>query len=56
MLELAGQLPKGKNNLYVNHDIIRALYHTGRLPYDMFCYPLVPKALLLTHEKKRIRT
>ena len=52
ILELAERLPKGRNNLYVNHDILRALYHTGRLPYDMFRFPLVPEALLLTHEKR----
>ncbi len=52
ILELARRLPKGRHNVFVNHDIIRALYHTGRLPYDLFCYPLVPEALLLTHEKK----
>ncbi|MCX5644971.1 MAG: DUF6057 family protein [Phycisphaerae bacterium] len=52
VLELAGGLPKGKNNVYVNHDITRALYHTGRLPYDMFRYPQDPQALLLTHEKR----
>ncbi len=52
ILELARRLPKGRHNVFVNHDVIRALYHTGRLPYDLFCYPLVPEALLLTHEKK----
>ena len=52
VLELAAHLPKGRNNVYVNHDITRALYHTGRLPYDMFRYPQDPEALLLTHEKR----
>ncbi|MBN1510138.1 MAG: hypothetical protein JW955_25045, partial [Sedimentisphaerales bacterium] len=51
IIELTGRLPKGKNNVYVNHDTLRALYHTGRLPYDMFRYPLIPEAILLTHEK-----
>jgi hypothetical protein len=50
ILELAQQLPKTRTHPYVNHDILRALYHTGRLPYDMFRFPLVPEALLLTHE------
>ncbi|HON92010.1 MAG TPA: DUF6057 family protein [Sedimentisphaerales bacterium] len=50
ILELAGKLPKDKTHAYVNHDILRALYHTGRLPYDLFRFPLVPEALLLTHE------
>jgi hypothetical protein len=52
IIELSHRLPKGRNNVFVNHDIIRALYHTGRLPYDMFRYPQGPEALLLTHEKK----
>jgi hypothetical protein len=52
VLELAAHLPKGWSNVYVNHDITRALYRTGRLPYDMFRYPQNPHALLLTHEKK----
>jgi len=51
ILDLGRHLPKGKGNRYVNHDIIRALYHTGRLPYDMFRYPLIPEAILLTHEE-----
>ena len=51
ILELAGHLPKGQFNVFVNHDILRALYHTGKLPYDMFRYPLMPEAILLTHEK-----
>jgi hypothetical protein len=52
IIELSRHLPKNKSNPYVSHDILRALYHTGRLPYDMFCYPLVPEGILLTHEKK----
>jgi len=52
ILELSRRLPKNRNNIYVNHDIIRALYHTGRLPSDMFRYPQNPQALLLTHERK----
>jgi hypothetical protein len=52
ILELSRTLPKGKTNVYFNHDVIRALYHTGRLPYDLFQFPLTPHALFLTHEKK----
>ncbi len=52
VLELGRSLPKGKSNVYFNHDIIRALYYTGRLPYDMFHFPQTPHGLLLTHEKK----
>lgn len=50
ILSLAQRLPKGKTNPIVNHDVLRALYHTGRFPYDMFRFPLVPEALLLTHD------
>jgi hypothetical protein len=52
ILDLGRHLPKGISNPFVGHDIIRALYHTGRLPYDMFQYPLIPEAILLTHEKE----
>ena len=45
-----------QNNVFVNHDILRALYHTGRLPYDMFRYPLIPEAILLTHEERAVRS
>jgi hypothetical protein len=38
-----------------NQDIDRALYHTGRLPYDMFRYPQNPHALFLTHEEDEPR-
>jgi hypothetical protein len=37
--------------LPVAHAIDRALYHTGRLGYDMFAYPQSPDALLLTGQK-----
>jgi hypothetical protein len=52
LLELGRTLPKGKTNVHFNHDVIRALYHTGRLPYDLFEFPMTPHALFLTHEKK----
>lgn len=52
VLALGRRLPKGRINVFVNHDILRALYHTGRLPYDMFTFPLNPHALLLTHEQR----
>ncbi len=52
ILELSRRLPRGENNVYVNHDINRALYHTGRLPYDMFRYPQAIPGLLLTHEQR----
>ncbi len=53
VLALGRRLPKGRINVFVNHDILRALYHTGRLPYDMFTFPLNPHALLLTHEQRQ---
>jgi len=52
ILELGHRLPRGMTNVFVNHDILRALYHKGRLPYDMFRFPLNPHALMLTHEEK----
>ncbi len=51
-LELGNQLPKDIYNIYCNHDINRALYHAGRLPYNMLCFPQNPHALLLTHEEE----
>ena len=53
IVELSRRLPKDRTNVYVNHDTLRALYHTGRLPYDMFRCPLVPEAILLTHEDRQ---
>jgi Family of unknown function (DUF6057) len=50
VLDLARALPKGRSNVACNHDINRALYHTGRLPNTMFSFPQNPHALLLTHE------
>ena len=52
VLEPGNLLPKDIYNIYCNHDINRALYHTGRLPYDMLCFPQNPHALLLTHEEE----
>jgi hypothetical protein len=52
VLSLGRSLPKERNNVYFNHDVIRALYHTGRLPYDLFQFPQTPHALLLTHSQE----
>lgn len=52
VLELANRMPKNIYNINCNHDINRALYHAGRLPYDMLCFPQNPHAFLLTHEKE----
>jgi len=45
ILALGRRLPKGRINVFVNHDVLRALYHTGRLPHDMFTFPLNPLAV-----------
>jgi hypothetical protein len=52
VLQLGHRLPKDIYNIYCNHDINRALYHAGRLGYDMLCFPQNPHALLLTHEQE----
>jgi hypothetical protein len=52
VLELSKRLPKNIYNIYCNHDINRALYHAGRLGYDMLCFPQNPHAFLLTHEQE----
>jgi len=52
ILGFSRRLPKGTSNPHFNHDVIRALYHTDRLPYDMFNFPMLPHGLFLTHEKK----
>ncbi|MHC4159000.1 MAG: DUF6057 family protein [Planctomycetota bacterium] len=36
------------DNLYIVHTVNRALYHTGRLGYDMFSYPQHPDTLFIT--------
>ena len=52
VLELGNRLPKNIYNIYCNHDINRALYHAGRLAYDMLYFPQNPHAFLLTHDKE----
>jgi hypothetical protein len=56
VLELGDRLPKNIYNINCNHDINRALYHTGRLPYDMLRFPQNPHAFLLTHDKEESST
>ncbi len=51
ILKLSDSLPKGKSNACMNHDVIRALYHTDRLPRDMFHFPQTQQGLLFTQEK-----
>jgi hypothetical protein len=36
------------NSFYVVHQVNRALYHTGRLPSEMFAFPQHPSTLFLT--------
>jgi len=49
-LEAARRYPT--NNFYVVHSANLALYHTGRLGYDMFCYPQHRDALLLIPQER----
>ena len=44
-LEAARRLPRRRHDLSVNWHVNRALYHTGRLPYEMFSYPQDPGGL-----------
>jgi len=50
VLDTARQLPKGQTNVYVHHAIVRALFHTDRLAFDLLKYPQTPQGLFLTHE------
>jgi hypothetical protein len=50
VLDTARHLPKGQTNVYVHHAIVRALFHTDRLPFDLLKYPQTPQGLFLTHE------
>ncbi|MCF7973349.1 MAG: DUF6057 family protein [Phycisphaerae bacterium] len=52
VLEAGASLPKGQTSVYVNHAIIRALFHTHRLAFDLLKYPQTQLGLFLTHEKK----
>jgi len=52
ILQFNRRLPKGASHPYLNHDVIRALYHTNRLPHDMFQFPMLSHGLFLTHEKR----
>jgi hypothetical protein len=52
VLELGNHFPKDIYNINCNHDINRALYHAGRLPYEMLCFPQNPHAFLLTQNKE----
>lgn len=41
-------------NHRISNAVNRALYHTGRLGYDMFAYPQHPESFLLTAEKYKV--
>ncbi len=47
VLMAAGEMPEATRNIYVNHDINRALFHVGRLGSELFNYYQHPSALLL---------
>lgn len=40
------RMPIENYPFFINHDVNKALFYTGRLPYDMFSYPQKPEALL----------
>jgi hypothetical protein len=51
VLKAAHRLPRGAWNVFCTHDINRALFNTGRLPYEMFSFAQNPHALLLTDQE-----
>lgn len=48
LLDCARNLPSNAYNLYLNHEIDRALAHTGRMGDRLFAYPQSPPGLLLS--------
>jgi hypothetical protein len=50
LLQTAARLPLADYDFYCNHQVNRALYHTGRLADDMFSFPQSRSALLLFTE------
>jgi hypothetical protein len=54
LLTAARELPRRHFGLSVCHDVDRALYHTGRLAYDMFDWPQDAAGLLLTPDKRPV--
>ena len=42
-----------RNDYFIVHAVNRALYHTGRLAYDVFSYPQNPYTLLLNAKEHR---
>lgn len=47
LLDVAAKLPPQSYNIYCNHDVNLALYHTGQLPDKMFAFPQRTEALSL---------
>lgn len=45
--------PKHPNSYYIVHAVNRALYHTGRMPYDLFRFYQNPDTLFLTAAEHR---
>jgi len=52
LLQQARQSSLESYDMFICHDVNRALYHTGRLLYDMFLYPQHYAGLLLTSNKR----
>ena len=52
LLEETHKIPLQEYNIFICHDANRALYHTGRLMYDLFSYPQLPYLLVLTSQLK----
>jgi len=48
LLDCAGDLPPNAYNLYLNHEIDRALAHTDQMGERLFAYPQSPQGLLLS--------
>lgn len=51
LLNEVNKLPVEQYDMFVCHDVNRALFHTDRLLYEMFSYPQHYDALLLTAER-----
>jgi hypothetical protein len=47
LLQRARAIPRRRYDLLICYDVNRALYHTGRLPDEMFSYPQHPSGLLI---------
>ncbi len=53
LLQKAATLKAGDFNLYMNHDVNRALYHAGLLGDRMFAFPQKTAALTLSESESR---